>query len=162
VAGILILYASTDGHAGKIGKRMQQIIEQQEHQVTLICVNAEIQGDLQAFDKIVMGASIRYGKHSPQILDFIRRNQHLLDVRPNAFFQSISYPKYGYFDRLIMRLIMLITEGPTDPEAGVEFTDWQQVASFGGLISASRFESFCAELWKLSINPMSGQLQSVK
>ncbi|MEI7614715.1 MAG: menaquinone-dependent protoporphyrinogen IX dehydrogenase, partial [Betaproteobacteria bacterium] len=38
-------------------------------------------------------------------------------------------------DRLMIRLIMLMTKGPTDPETVVEFTDWQQVENFARLLS---------------------------
>ena len=86
MAKILIIYSSTHGHTRKIGNRLQQVIEQQGHQVTLVSVNDESQVDLQSFDKIVIGASIHYGKHSPKILNFINRNKLLLDSKPNAFF----------------------------------------------------------------------------
>ena len=174
VAKILILYATTDGHTRKICDRLQQVIEQQGHQVTLVSVNDESRIDLQTFDKIVIGASIRYGKHSPKITGFINRNMQLLDSKPNAFFSvnivarkpeknqpdtnpylrkflkqiawcpkelavfagKLEYPKYSFFDRLMIRLIMFITKGPTDPKAVIEFTDWQQVEAFGRLIGA--------------------------
>jgi len=172
VAKILILYSTTDGHTQKIGSRLQQVIEELGHQVTLVSVNDESQVDLQTFDKIVIGASIRYGKHSPRITDFINRNKQLLDSKPNAFFSvnivarkpkknqpdtnpylrkflkqiawqpkeiavfagKLDYPKYSFFDRLMIRLIMFITKGPTDPKAVIEFTDWQKVESFGRVI----------------------------
>ena len=172
MAKILILYSSTDGHTKKISERLQEVIEQQGHQVTLVSVTDEAQVDVQTFDKIVIGASIRYGKHSSRITDFINRNKALLDNKPNAFFSvnivarkpeknqpdtnpylrkflrqttwrphelavfagKLEYPKYGFFDRLMIRLIMFITKGPTDPKAVIEFTDWRQVESFGRLI----------------------------
>lgn len=174
MAKILILYSSTDGHTRKIGQRLQQVIEQQGHQVILLSVDDVSQVDLQTFDKIVVGASIRYGKHGPKITDFINRNQILLDSKPNAFFSvnivarkteknqpdtnpylrkflkqipwkprelavfagKLDYPKYRFFDRLMIRLIMYITKGPTDPRAVIEFTDWQQVEAFGRVIGA--------------------------
>ena len=174
MAKFLILYASTDGHTKKICNRLQQVIELLGHQVTLVSIDDESQVDLQAFDKIVIGASIRYGKHSPKITDFINRNKQLLDSKPNAFFSvnivarkpeknqpdtnpymckflkkitwhpkelavfagKLEYPKYSFFDRTMIRLIMFITKGPTDPKAVIEFTDWQQVESFGRLIGA--------------------------
>ena len=174
MAKILIIYSSTDGHTLKIGDRLQAVIAQQGHQVTLVSVNDASQVDLQTFDKIVIGASIRYGKHSPKVTDFINRNQRLLDSKPNAFFSvnivarkpeknqpdtnpylrkflkqitwrpkelavfagKLEYPKYSFFDRQMIRLIMLITKGPTDPKTVIEFTDWQQVESFGRLIAA--------------------------
>lgn len=173
MAKILILYASTDGHTKKICNRLQQVIEKLGHQVTLVSIDDESQVDLQAFDKIVIGASIRYGKHSPKINDFINCNKQLLDSKPNAFFSvnivarkpgknqpdanpymrkflkkitwrpkeiavfagKLDYPKYSFFDRTMIRLIMFITKGPTNPKAVIEFTDWQQVESFGRLIS---------------------------
>jgi menaquinone-dependent protoporphyrinogen oxidase len=35
----------------------------------------------------------------------------------------------------MIRLIMFITNGPTDPETVIEFTDWQQVEAFGRRVS---------------------------
>ena len=83
---ILILYSTTDGHTVKICERLQQVIEQQGHQVTVAPVTDVDQLDLHAFDTLVIGASIRYGKHSKAVTDFIQRNVQLLDSKPNAFF----------------------------------------------------------------------------
>lgn len=172
MAKILILYSTTDGHTIEICHRLQGIIEQQAHHVSLFSVSDSTGLDLQAFDKIVIGASIRYGKHSPQVVEFINENKELLDSKPNAFFSvnvvarkpdknqpetnpylqkflkqiswrpkqlavfagKIDYPSYRFLDRLMIRLIMWMTKGPTDPKAVVEFTDWQQVEAFGRLI----------------------------
>ncbi|MFA7268269.1 MAG: menaquinone-dependent protoporphyrinogen IX dehydrogenase [Sterolibacterium sp.] len=166
---ILIIYSTTDGHTIVICRRLQRVIEQQSHQVTLVSVDDWETVDLPAFDKIVIGASIRYGKHNPKVVDFINRNLQLLDSKPNAFFSvnvvarkpeknqphtnpylvkflkripwkpkqlavfagKIDYPKYGFFDRLMIRFIMWITKGPTHPSTVVEFTDWRQVEAFG-------------------------------
>jgi menaquinone-dependent protoporphyrinogen oxidase len=40
-------------------------------------------------DAILIGASIRHGKHDPSVLEFILRNQALLESSPSAFF-SVS------------------------------------------------------------------------
>ena len=168
MATILLLYSTTDGHTLKICARIQEVIEQQAHQVTLAPVSDSRDIDLGSFDQIVIGASIRYGKHSPLVLDFINRNARLLDTKSNAFFTvnivarkpeknrpdtnpymqkflkqiawrpkqlavfagKLDYPRYGFFDRLMIRLIMLMTDGPTDPKLVVEFTDWRQVEAF--------------------------------
>ncbi len=171
MASILILYSTVDGHTAKICRRIQQTLEGGGHRVELAPV-AEPPADLKRFDKIVIGASIRYGKHRPNVADFIRANQTTLDERPNAFFSvnvvarkpdknrpetnpyyqkfirrldwrpthaavfagKIDYPKYGFVDRTMIRLIMWMTKGPTDPEAVVEFTDWDQVDAFAEAI----------------------------
>jgi menaquinone-dependent protoporphyrinogen oxidase len=52
-----------------------------------------------------------------------------------VFAGKLDYPRYGPFDRFMIRFIMLMTKGPTDPGTVVEFTDWQQVEAFGQLVS---------------------------
>ncbi|MCX7153113.1 MAG: menaquinone-dependent protoporphyrinogen IX dehydrogenase [Proteobacteria bacterium] len=175
MARMLILYSTTDGHTREICERLQSVVEGQGHQVTLASVTAHPVPDLQDFQRIIIGASIRYGKHSPQLIEFINRNAGILNARPSAFFSvsvaarkpknsrpetnaymqaflrkvswrpaqlavfagKIDYPRYGFFDRLMIRLIMLVTGGPTDPQAVVDFTDWNQVEAFGRTIGGT-------------------------
>lgn len=170
---ILIAYSTTDGHTPRICERLRQVIEQQGHSVTVVALAQAEALDLPAFDSIVIGASIRYGKHQPQVAQFISRHQALLERKANAFFTvnivarkpeknqpetnpylikflrqiswrpkllavfagKLDYPRYRFFDRLMIRFIMLMTNGPTDPTAVIEFTDWQQVEAFGRRLS---------------------------
>lgn len=39
----------------------------------------------------------------------------------------LDYPKYNWFDKFMIRLIMTITKGPTDTTQVVEFTQWDRV-----------------------------------
>ena len=174
MSSILIAYSTTDGHTRTICERMRQALEGEGHRVTLMPIAENPVVDLQPFDKIVIGASIRYGKHRPEVAEFIRRNESVLDAKPNAFFSvnivarkpdknrpetnpylrkflkritwrprelavfagKLDYPRYGFLDRSMIRLIMLMTRGPTDPKAVIEFTDWQQVEAFARRIGA--------------------------
>jgi menaquinone-dependent protoporphyrinogen oxidase len=86
MAKILIVYSTTDGHTLKICQRLQTIIEQQNQRVNLFPVSEVLEADLNQFDKIVIGASIRYGKHRPHVYAFIKRNEHILKHKPSAFF----------------------------------------------------------------------------
>jgi len=52
-------------------------------------------------------------------------------VVPVADADGIDLGAYRLFDRLMIRFIMLITRGPTDPRAVIEFTDWNEVEAFG-------------------------------
>jgi len=169
---ILILYSSTDGHTIKICQELQSVIEEQGHNVKIISIDEGSFLDLVQFDKVVIGASIRYGNHNKKVFDFVRSNKEILKKRPSAFFSvnivarkinknkpennpyllkflekvdwkpslvgvfagKIDYPKYRPFDRLVIRLIMYITNGPTDPNAVVEFTNWERVREFGRAI----------------------------
>ena len=165
---VLIVYSTTDGHTLKICQRLRQTIEPTGAQVQVVSV-ADAEGiDLAAYDKIVIGASIRYGRHSKAIRDFIDARFAQLAAKPNAFFSvnivarkpdknrpetnpylrkfldtirwrpqllavfagKLDYPRYRFFDRLMIRFIMLITRGPTDPHAVIEFTDWNEVEAF--------------------------------
>ena len=173
MARILIVYSTVDGHTREICNRLRGIIEQQAHQVTLVPVVDAMDANLENFDKIVVGASIRYGKHSPLAVEFMERNAPVLNRKPSAFFSvsvvarkpeknqphtnpyvrkllrriawrprevgvfagKIDYPRYSTLDRMIIRFIMLLTGGPTDPKAVVEFTDWRQVEAFGNRIA---------------------------
>jgi menaquinone-dependent protoporphyrinogen oxidase len=166
---VLLAYSTTDGHTPRICERLRQVIEQQGHAAEVVPLSQADALDLAAFDAIVIGASIRYGKHQPEVTQFIGRHQALLESKVNAFFtvnivarkpnknrpennpylikflRSISwkpkllgvfagkldYPRYRFIDRQMIRFIMLITKGPTDPSVVVEFTDWQAVEEFG-------------------------------
>ncbi|MGC2166105.1 MAG: menaquinone-dependent protoporphyrinogen IX dehydrogenase, partial [Gallionella sp.] len=163
----------TDGHTLKICQRLrQQMRSTQSHDVTLRSLDEGSAPDLTIFDALVIGASIRYGKHKQCVYDFIQRNQPYLNSIPNAFFSvnvvarkpdkadpdtnpyvrkflkqvswqpkilavfagKIDYKKYRFWDKQMIRLIMWMTNGPTDLDKEVEFTDWDKVDDFGRLV----------------------------
>lgn len=171
---ILIVYSTTDGQTLRICQRLQAVMEHGGHRVTLVPVEQAATCALEGFETIVVGASIRYGKHSPLVHAFVQRHAALLASKPNAFFSvnvvarkpdknqpgtnpylqkflrqitwqprllavfagKINYPAYKTMDRLVIRLIMWMTHGPTQADAVVEFTDWSQVEAFGHSIAA--------------------------
>lgn len=171
---ILLAYSTTDGQTLRICERLQQVLAQAGHVATVKPLAQVAAAELDSFDKIVIGASIRYGKHQPEVAAFIARYQALLEARPSAFFSvnivarkpgkdrpdsnpylkkflrqiswrprllevfagKLDYPRYRFFDRQMIRLIMLMTHGPTDPRAVIEFTDWGRVEDFGRRVAA--------------------------
>jgi menaquinone-dependent protoporphyrinogen oxidase len=172
MANILVIYSTTDGHTRSICERLQNRLAGQ-HEVTVVAMSEQPDIDLAPFDKVVIGASIRYGKHQPQVFDFIARNQPALEAKPNAFFSvnvvarkpekntpetnpylqkflkkiawqpqnlavfagKIDYPRYGFVDRTMIRFIMWMTKGPTDPTLTIEFTDWDTVDEFAQTVT---------------------------
>jgi menaquinone-dependent protoporphyrinogen oxidase len=172
MANIIFIYSTTDGHTVNICSHLQQFINGHGHQVSIVSIDDAQLVDLASFDKIVIGASIRYGKHNKKVYAFIKSNEQLLNSKPNAFFSvnvvarkpgknqpdsnpylkkflkeiswkpkqlavfagKIDYPRYNFLDRNIIRFIMWMTKGPTDPNATIEFTDWNQVKEFGQTI----------------------------
>jgi menaquinone-dependent protoporphyrinogen oxidase len=83
---ILIVYATTDGHTLKICQRIQALLQQRDHQVTLMPVADVIEQAPAGFDKIVVGASIRYGKHAKPVYRLVTQQRGLLESCPSAFF----------------------------------------------------------------------------
>jgi menaquinone-dependent protoporphyrinogen oxidase len=173
---ILVIYSTVDGHTLQICKRVQATLQSQGHRVRLVALAGSDELDLSSFDKIVIGASVRYGKHRPELIAFLQRHGAMIDSRPNAFFSvnlvarkpeksapetnpymlkllkqlswrpkqlavfagKIDYPRYGFFDRQIIRLIMWLTGGPTGRHDVVDFTDWLRVDAFASAIGETK------------------------
>ena len=178
MASVIMVYSTTDGHTLKICKRLGEVIEQQGHEVTIEELKPGADIDLGPYERIVIGASIRYGKHKPIVVDFIEKNAGQLRAKRGAFFSvnavarkpekrhpdtnpyvrkflksiswqptmvgvfggKIDYPKYGFVDKMMIRFIMWMTKGPTDPNSVTEFTDWDAVDAFGRKLGSSEPE----------------------
>ncbi|MDA3978833.1 MULTISPECIES: menaquinone-dependent protoporphyrinogen IX dehydrogenase [Gallibacterium] len=161
----LILYLTHDGQTRKIAEAISA-------QLTGQCVMANLLEnmniDLTPYDRVVLGASIRYGKFSPKLYTFIREHKQQLATKKGALYTvnltarkadkntpqtnaytrkllakitwqpqlvqvfagALFYPRYTWFDRTMIRFIMKITGGETDPRKEIEYTDWKQVAKF--------------------------------
>jgi len=170
---LLILYSTTDGHTIRICERLRVVVQAIGPRVTVKPLAEGTADDLANCDAVVIGASIRYGKHKPEVAAFIARHQAALESKPNAFFSvnvvarkpgkdrpeanpyllkflrgiawkpqrlavfagKIDYPSYGVLDRTMIRFIMWMTKGPTDPTTVIEFTDWTRVEAFGAQLA---------------------------
>ena len=81
----LIIYSTTDGQTLEICKKIfSKLNVSESSEITHISRAAEL--DLNQFDKIIIGASIRYGKHKPELYEFIKKNVACLEAKENAFF----------------------------------------------------------------------------
>lgn len=83
---VLIIYSTVDGHTLEICTQVQAVLQSEGHLVRLVALAGAADLDLSSFDKFVIGASIRYGKHRPELVDFLQRQGPILGSRPNAFF----------------------------------------------------------------------------
>ena len=167
MANTLIIYSSTDGHTKTICKRLPNFLKHDD-EIKIISLKEVKKFDLSEFSKIIIGASIRYGKHSKELYKFIDLNKDVLNQKQSVFFSvnvvarkpeksmpetnpyikkflkiskwkpkkigvfagKVDYPNYGFFDKYIIKLIMFITNGPTDTSQCYEFTDWSKVDQF--------------------------------
>tara|TARA_B100001996_G_scaffold133832_1_gene101886 strand:- start:1024 stop:1554 length:531 start_codon:yes stop_codon:yes gene_type:complete len=163
----LIIYSTTDGQTKLICERIKNF-SKFNNQTKIISINEVMKENLSSYETIIIGASIRYGKHNPFVFNFVKENLKILNNKKSVFFSvnvvarkaeknlpennpyiikflkltnwnpdkkavfagKIDYPKYSFFDRQIIRLIMFITKGPTDTSKSYEFTEWSKVDDF--------------------------------
>lgn len=79
----LILYSTTDGQTLKICERIKTIVSSEIDIVSLDNIKS-IKLDL--YDLIILGASIRYGKHKLEVSNFVLNNKEVLESKKTAFF----------------------------------------------------------------------------
>ncbi len=166
----LILYSTRDGQTKKIAEFIAAQLNNDQ-----VCVQslADNNVELSEYDKIVIGASIRYGHFDRNLYKFIEKQTALLNQKYTAFFGvnltarktgkdtpetnvyvrkflqritwkptissvfagALFYPRYSWFDRIMIQFIMKLTGGETDPTKEIEYTDWQKVTSFAQAIN---------------------------
>ena len=86
MARTLVIYSTTDGHTLKISQTLVDHLTQSLQDVILMPVEEVNSATLQEFDCIVIGASIRYGKHQAVVADLIKTNKTLLESKKTAFY----------------------------------------------------------------------------
>ena len=83
--GNLIIYSTTDGQTKKICETIKDNL-QSGNNFKLISLDEALNFDLEKCEKIIIGASIRYGRHNKKLLDFIIKNKNILHLKKTAFF----------------------------------------------------------------------------
>ncbi len=81
----LIIFSSVDGQTEKIANFIKSSSKRKESIKIISIKNIKLE-NLNDYKNIIIGASIRYGKHSKNIYSFIRENKSLLDNKNTAFF----------------------------------------------------------------------------
>lgn len=80
-----IIYSSVDGQTLKICNKLKEEFLQNNQKVELISIN-DFNEDVTNYERLIIGASIRYGVHNQKIIDFINTNKKQLDSIKTAFF----------------------------------------------------------------------------
>lgn len=86
MAKIGFIYSTVDGHTIEICRRLMEVAEQGGYETQLLELTADSKIDLEPFDRVVLGASIRYGHHRPEVARFINENAERLEAKQGAFF----------------------------------------------------------------------------
>jgi menaquinone-dependent protoporphyrinogen oxidase len=77
-------------------------------------------------------------KSAPESNPYLRKLMAQTACRPAAavaFAGRLDYPRYGWLDRQLIRAIMWLTGGPTDPGTCVEYTAWDAVDRFAARVA---------------------------
>lgn len=168
MAKALFLYSSREGQTKKIFQHIDlQLVDME---VELVDLHSIQQVDFTAYDRVLIGASIRYGHLNKKLYQFIQANLAQLQQHKVAFFcvnltarkeeqgkdtpegsayiqtflkkspwqpkligvfaGALYYPRYNFFDKMMIKLIMTLTGGETDTSKEVEYTNWEKVALF--------------------------------
>ncbi|MEX0334963.1 menaquinone-dependent protoporphyrinogen IX dehydrogenase [Vibrio tubiashii] len=168
MAKALFLYSSREGQTKKIFSHIQT--ELSEYDCELLDLHTIDTVDFSQYERVLIGASIRYGHLNKKLYQFIERNLSSLQQSKVAFFcvnltarkedqgkdtpegsayiktflkkspwqpqligvfaGALYYPRYNWFDRIMIKFIMSITGGETDTSKEVEYTNWEKVTLF--------------------------------
>ena len=169
-----IIYSSVDGQTKKISEKLCAHFNDQKIEVELYSIET-FNEDILEFHTLIIGASIRYGKHHKKVYEFIQKNIIILNQITTAFFSvnlvarkedknsantnpylikflntidwkpdilevfagKLDYKSYPLIDRLMIKLIMKLTGGPTKSVQPIEYTNWKKVDDFGLRIQKS-------------------------
>nr|WP_318384863.1 menaquinone-dependent protoporphyrinogen IX dehydrogenase [uncultured Enterobacter sp.] len=164
----LILFSTRDGQTREIASFLASELNELGVYADVVNLNRAEEIAWASYDRVVIGASIRYGHFHPALDRFVKKHLQALNTLPSAFYSvnlvarkpeksspqtnsytrkfliaspwqpdhcavfagALRYPRYRWFDRLMIRLIMKMTQGETDTSKEVVYTDWDQVASF--------------------------------
>jgi len=164
----LFLYSSREGQTKKILTYIENNLSHMEVETLDLHVAKNI--DFALYDKVLIGASIRYGHLNKKLYQFIKQNKAQLDSLKVGFFcvnltarkesqgkdtvegsvyiqkflakspwqpkligvfaGALYYPRYNWFDKVMIKLIMSMTGGETNTDKEVEYTNWGKVSLF--------------------------------
>ena len=170
---ILILFSTKDGHTRKIAEYLAEKLAELGKGAEVVNLHTAGKIDWEKYDKVVLGASIRYGYYRAEVHKFVKKYIAQLTAIPSAFYSvnlvarkpekrtpetnayaqkfltkspwrpdhseviagALLYPRYSWYDRFLIKLIMKQTGGEIDTSKEYIYTDWEQVSKFAKTIA---------------------------
>lgn len=80
-----IVYSTTDGQTLKICERIAEYLENSGFKTDVIEISS-FNKTISDYSKLIIGASIRYGKHNKKVTEFIQKHKNELEQIDTAFF----------------------------------------------------------------------------
>ncbi len=66
---------------------------------------------------------------NPYVKKFLTKSKWQ-PMKLGVFAGKVDYPNLNFFNKIIIKMIMFITNGPTNTKESYEFTDWPSVKRF--------------------------------
>ena len=83
---VLILYSTVDGQTLRICRRLRHACLDAGHEAVIADIENHDAFNPAHYDRVVVGASIRYGRHRPVVARYLRWNREALQARMCALF----------------------------------------------------------------------------
>ena len=83
-------------------------------------------------------------KNTPDTNPYVKKFLKVSKWKPKkigVFAGKVDYPNYNLFDKYAIKLIMFLTNGPTDTSQSYEFTDWSKVDNFARELDLNSYSS---------------------
>ena len=128
----LILFSTRDGQTREIASYLASELKELGIQADVAKVHRIEEPQWENYDRVVIGASIRYGHYHSAFQEFVKKHATRLNSMPSAFY-SVNLvarkpekrtPQTNSYARMKM------SGGETDTRKEVVYTDWEQVANF--------------------------------
>ncbi len=84
-SSVLILYSTVDGHTKYICEYIENKLRKTK-EIKLLPMENSHECNLDDFNEVVIGASVRYGYHRKNVYEFIDKNREALNSKKTAFF----------------------------------------------------------------------------
>ncbi len=126
-AGLVVLVAAI-----RYGKILPEALE-------FLAVYEKLQNQPKLVFLVVNLTSRKPGKETPEGSAYIRKaiaKYKLAPVFARAIPGVLDYKRYTWRDRQLIRFIMYLTGGPTDPRTCIEYTPWEVVDDIAVRIAA--------------------------
>jgi menaquinone-dependent protoporphyrinogen oxidase len=140
---ILIVFASTHGHTGRIAARIAAVLEKAGATADLRPAADAADCDPLAYDAVIVGGSVHLGHHQHELVAWAHRNARKLNSRPSAFFS-------------VCLAVADATDEARDHAQGwiddfADDTGWtpQVTASFAGALQYCEYDPFTRLLMRL-------------
>ncbi|MFC5079083.1 Protoporphyrinogen IX dehydrogenase [menaquinone] [Vibrio thalassae] len=152
---ILYLYSSREGQTTKIITRIAEHLG--DSNATIVNLHEEMSINLEEFDKVLIGASIRYGRLNKKLYQFLTANSAKLSSMKAAFFcvnltarkeqQGKDTPEGSVYVQTFLK------KSPWQPEL---------IGVFAGALYYPRYNSFDRFMIKLIMTMTGGETDTSK